>query len=303
MRSARSAGAARSRAVDPRHRRLACALLAAAAIHGEEVEFLASLYSFGVLLTFTLAQAAVLWLRLREPDLPRPFRAGNVSVRGAAPGRAARGHPAHGALWIAAIRTHDAARIGGPPGSRWGRSSTSPSGKRAGRGCWSTSRPRCRTWSRPRGRYNRILVPVKLGLIGEEVLATALKLAEEHGCTIHALHVVRVPLEKALDAQMLEEEERAGESLTEATPQAGAHGVAIKGTGARPRDRRGDRRHGEGDRADLVVMGSAPRWRRQSRFFSPTVDHVLRKAPCEVMVVAYPQGVLEDDLSAIVGVR
>jgi nucleotide-binding universal stress UspA family protein len=47
--------------------------------------------------------------------------------------------------------------------------------------------------------------------------------------------------------------------------------------------------------ADLIVMGSAPRWRRQSRFFSPTVDYVLRRAPCEVMVVAYPQGVLEEE--------
>ena len=42
-------------------------------------------------------------------------------------------------------------------------------------------------------------------------------------------------------------------------------------------------------------MGSAPRWRRQSRFFSPTVDYVLRHAPCEVMVIAYPQGVLEEE--------
>jgi nucleotide-binding universal stress UspA family protein len=47
--------------------------------------------------------------------------------------------------------------------------------------------------------------------------------------------------------------------------------------------------------ADLIIMGSSPRWRRQSRFFSPTVDFVLRKAPCEVMVIVYPQGVLEDE--------
>ena len=46
---------------------------------------------------------------------------------------------------------------------------------------------------------------------------------------------------------------------------------------------------------DLIVLGSAPRWRRQSRFFSPTVDFVLRKAPCEVLIVAFPQGVLEGD--------
>jgi nucleotide-binding universal stress UspA family protein len=46
--------------------------------------------------------------------------------------------------------------------------------------------------------------------------------------------------------------------------------------------------------SDLIVLGSAPRWRRQSRFFSPTVDYVLRKASAEVLIVAFPQGVLED---------
>jgi nucleotide-binding universal stress UspA family protein len=46
--------------------------------------------------------------------------------------------------------------------------------------------------------------------------------------------------------------------------------------------------------ADLILMGSAARWRRQSRFFSPTVDEVLRTAPCEVMVVTYPEGVLDE---------
>ena len=48
--------------------------------------------------------------------------------------------------------------------------------------------------------------------------------------------------------------------------------------------------------ADLIILGSSPRWRRQSRFFSPTVDYVLRHAPTEVMVIAYPQGVLEEDV-------
>ncbi|MGH3134724.1 MAG: universal stress protein, partial [Gaiellaceae bacterium] len=46
--------------------------------------------------------------------------------------------------------------------------------------------------------------------------------------------------------------------------------------------------------ADLIVLGSSPRWRRQSRFFSPTVDFVLRHAPCEVLVVAFPEGVFEE---------
>jgi len=46
---------------------------------------------------------------------------------------------------------------------------------------------------------------------------------------------------------------------------------------------------------DLIVVGSGPKWRRQSRFFSPTVEYVLKKAPCEVLVVAFPQGVLEEE--------
>jgi nucleotide-binding universal stress UspA family protein len=46
--------------------------------------------------------------------------------------------------------------------------------------------------------------------------------------------------------------------------------------------------------ADLIVLGSSPRWRRQSRFFSPTVDYILRHAPCEVLVVAFPEGTFEE---------
>ena len=146
------------------------------------------------------------------------------------------------------------------------------------------------------GAFERILVPLKIGLIGEEVLGTAIKLAEEHGSVITALHVVRVPLDKPLDAVVVEAEERAEASLAEAKLLAGELGVMVDGVLVRARA------IGEAivdvaveHSADLIVLGSSPRWRRQSRFFSPTVDHVLRHAPCEVMVIAYPQGVLEEE--------
>jgi hypothetical protein len=49
----------------------------------DDVAFLASTYSFGVLLAFTAAQLAVIRLRSREPDLPRPYRAWpDVRIRG-----------------------------------------------------------------------------------------------------------------------------------------------------------------------------------------------------------------------------
>jgi nucleotide-binding universal stress UspA family protein len=50
--------------------------------------------------------------------------------------------------------------------------------------------------------------------------------------------------------------------------------------------------------ADVIVVGSAPRWRRQARFFSPTVDFLLRTAPCEVLIVAFPQNVMDEELAA-----
>jgi len=140
---------------------------------------------------------------------------------------------------------------------------------------------------------------MKLGPIGEEMLATAVKLADDHGATVEALYVVRVPRELPLDAPMLDDEERGEAALAEAKLLAADFGVDLTGTIARHRAI-GEaivERARETD-ADVIVLGSAPRWRRQSRFFSPTVDHVLRRAPCEVLIVAFPQAVLEEELAA-----
>jgi nucleotide-binding universal stress UspA family protein len=146
------------------------------------------------------------------------------------------------------------------------------------------------------GVYSRILVPLKVGPIGDEVLATALKLAEAHRAEVRVLHVLKVPLERPLDASQPEAEERAAASLAEAKTLAAEHGVQVAGVVVRARAL-GEAIVEEANAyvADLIVMGSAPRWRRQSRFFSPTVDFVLRRARAEVMVVAYPEGVLEDE--------
>jgi nucleotide-binding universal stress UspA family protein len=128
------------------------------------------------------------------------------------------------------------------------------------------------------------------------MVATAVKLAQERGASIEALHVIRVPLDLPLDAEMLEEEERAAASLAEAQLLGADHGVEVSGRTVRARSI-GQAIVQEAERAgvDLIVLGSSPRWRRQSRFFSPTVDYVLKKAPCEVLIVAFPQGVLEGE--------
>jgi nucleotide-binding universal stress UspA family protein len=151
----------------------------------------------------------------------------------------------------------------------------------------------------PAAQFRRILVPMKIGVIGEEMLATAVKLASEHEAEVHALHVIRVPLEQAIDDELVDAEERAEASLAEAKLLGADFGVAVIGETVRARAI-GHAIVAEAERigADLIVLGSSPRWRRQSRFFSPTVDFVLRRAPCEVLIVAFPQSVMDEELAA-----
>jgi APA family basic amino acid/polyamine antiporter len=278
---------------------VSCALVIVSASVGRETRFLASLYSFGVLITFAVAQAAVVRLRFTEPDLPRPYVVPlNVRIRGRrVPVAALVGIPLVVALWIISLSTHAAARIGGPAWLAVGVCLYVVARVRRGAGLLEhVDAPVPDLVPAREGEYQRILVPVKLGPIGEEMLATAIKLAQERGGTIHALHVIRVPLSLPLEAELTQQEERATASLDEARTLATEHRVAIEGDTVRARaigEAIVQKARELG--ADLIVVGSAARWRRQSRFFSPTVDYVLRNAPCEVMVLAYPQGVLEEE--------
>jgi len=280
---------------------ISAGILLIAKAANDPVRFLASLYSFGVLIAFTAAQVAVVRLRFTEPDLERPYRApGNVSIRGTdVPVAALIGAPLTFVIWIFAFLTHDAARIAGPIWLAFG--------ALVFIGSRISARERVLGRVTPaigdlvpdlEGTYERILVPMKIGLIGEEVLGTAFRLAEEQGCEVHVLHVIRVPLDLPLDAEMIDAEEEAEASLAEARLLAADQGIPIQVHIQRGRAIGEAIVHEAVDHeVDLIVVGSAPRWRRQSRFFSPTVDYVLRKAPCEVMVIAYPQGVLEEALA------
>ena len=267
----------------------------------DDVAFLASLYSFGVLLAFTAAQVAVIKLRIDEPDLPRPYRAPfPVTIRGREiPLPAIVGSVLTFAVWIIAMATHPAARYAGPLWLLAG-VIVYVSGRIArGEGLLERVEARDERPLAPVAQFHRILVPMKLGVIGEEMLATAVKLASEHGAEVEALHVIRVPLEQPLDAPMEDEEERAEASLAEAKLLGADFGVPVEGTTVRARAiGNAIVEHATAVGADLIVLGSAPRWRRQSRFFSPTVDHVLRRAPAEVLIVAFPQSVLDEELAA-----
>jgi APA family basic amino acid/polyamine antiporter len=280
---------------------ISSALVIATSFIKHDVTFLASLFSFGVLLAFTAAQLAVIKLRIDEPDLPRPYRAPfNIRIgRADIPLPAVVGSILTFAIWIVALATHPAARYAGPAWLAIGLVVFVAVRISHGEGLMERVTASDERPVEPVLNFHRILVPMKLGIIGEEMLATAVKLASDQGSEVQALHVIRVPLEQPLDAPMYDEEERAEASLAEARLLGADHGVVVDGTTVRARaiGTAIVERAVEVD-ADLIVLGSAPRWRRQSRFFSPTVDYVLRRAPCEVLIVAFPQSVLDEELAA-----
>ncbi|MBA3433819.1 MAG: amino acid permease [Actinobacteria bacterium] len=272
---------------------IALVLVTEIAANGDPV-FLAAIYSFGVLIAFTAAQLAVIRLRMREPDLARPFRARpNVSIRGTAvPIAALVGAPLTFAVWVLALVTHESARYVGP---LW---------LVVGLGVFvAVRRSRNRSLfeqvaaeALPSGaEFARILVPMKLGDIGEEMLATAIALAKDSGAEIEAITVVRVPRRYELEGSLpAEVAARVDAALEEARLLGEEHDVEVRTDVVRARSIGRAIVEEAGSRgADLIVLGSAARWRRQSRFFSPTVDFVLRRAPCEVLVVAFPDGVFE----------
>jgi APA family basic amino acid/polyamine antiporter len=278
---------------------IASALVALTQVYGHDVAFLASLYSFGVLLAFTAAQLAVIRLRITEPDLPRPFRAPFSVGRHEIPLPAVVGSALTFGIWIVAMATHTGARYAGPAWLAVGLVVYVAVRRSRGEGLMESVKAPDELPHQPAVHFHRILVPMKLGVIGEEMVATAVKLAEEHGAEVFALHAITVPLELPLDAEMIDREERAEASIAEARLLGAEHGVKVDGTIVRTRAiGNAIVEHAVEIGADLIVLGSAPRWRRQSRFFSPTVDYVLRKAPSEVLIVAFPQAVLDEELAA-----
>ena len=275
------------------------ALVIASAFVKHDVSLLAGIFSFGVLLAFTATQIAVIRLRIAEPDLPRPYRTPlNITIRKAEiPLPAIVGAVLTFAIWIIALWTHAGARFAGAVWLAIGLIVYAAVRRSRGEGLTERVVAPDTVIFTDVPHFRRILVPMKLGVIGEEMAATAVKLAAEHHAAVEALYVVLVPLDCKIDHPMPEAEARAEASLQEACALGQELDVEVEATTVRARAiGRAIVDHARDSGADLIVMGSSPRWRRQSRFFSPTVDFVLRQAPCEVLIVAFPQNVLDDEL-------
>jgi nucleotide-binding universal stress UspA family protein len=140
-------------------------------------------------------------------------------------------------------------------------------------------------------RYRRILVPLLAGPASTRALDAACRLAAERKAVVTGLAVVEVPPLLPLDARMDEEEEEARQALARGETVADAYGVAFKGRQVRARDTAAVILDAiEASNAELVVVGAERkvRARRGAPPFARAVQHVLRGAPCRVLLIAPP---------------
>jgi APA family basic amino acid/polyamine antiporter len=265
-------------------------LISIAVLLPGKTTFLGDMYAFGAMLSFTIAHASMIALRVKRRDREMRFRARpNLRVGGVDwPLFAIFGGLGTAAAWLVVVVQKADARWVGFGWLVLGLIMYAVYRR------YVVHAPLRKTVRAPvligpaiALEYRSILVPVKPGRESEEAIDFACRLAAERGSSIAAVSVATVPLELPLDAELPEAEAAANEALDVAVAIGELYGVEVVGRLLRARKPgRAIVREAERRQTEIIVLG-APRSGRPARaIFSETVDYILKNAPCRVMVVA-----------------
>ena len=252
-----------------------------------ETALLGNLYSFGAMLSFTIAHVSVIALRVKLPDQERPYRMPwNVSIRGSSiPLTAVLGAIGTFGAWCAVVALHGEARAIGIPWMVLGMAGYFLYRRQQGLDPWLSykiARP-----ERPADfeelQYKTALVPIFGDDVSAQALRSAAKLIGEEG-VVYAVFVLPVPSQLSLDAG-LEEEEAHGRSVLEsARIQARRLGIKIR-TGLIRTRNPGSALVDEARRVGCdVIYWSTIHAPQGERGIGPTASYLLTKRPCRVII-------------------
>jgi APA family basic amino acid/polyamine antiporter len=257
-----------------------------------ETDFLGTMYSFGAMLSFTIAHVSITMLRRRRPDEELVFKGRpNLRLGGVDwPLFALLGALGTGLAWLVVVVQSSSTRLAGFAWLAIGFVTYAVYRRRFLRIPLSATvrAPQIVLGPGLEIEYRTILVPVSRSPESEEALVAAARLAAERGATIAAVRVLEVPLELPIDAALPDEEEEADVLLDEARALVEGYGVRAVPRLVRAR-RAGPAIVEEASHrnAELVVVGAPRRKVRRGRpVFGSTVDHVLRASPSRVLVTA-----------------
>ena len=256
---------------------------------GQET-LLGSVYSFGALLSFTMAHASVARLRAKRPDIERPYRGpGNVRIRGYdAPLFALVGGGFTAIAFVVIVVLNPGVAAIGTGWLIVGIVVYATYRRRQGLDLASTHKVAI---AQPvvdhEAEYDSVLVHVGDDSYDEQMLATAVKLAARKRRGIHVLVTITVPNSRQIDASM-PEAEAAADSIIEQAKLRG--GNRVSGHWEKVRAGQAGRRiieEAQDMRAAAVVMGLPQRVAGTS-VFGKTLETVLSERPCRVIIESRP---------------
>ena len=252
-----------------------------------QVDFLGRMYAFGAMLSFTIAHAAVIRLRMKEKPGETEWHAKpNIRIRGVNwPLFAIFGGLGTGIAWLVVVEQDAPTRYAGLAWLAAGFAFYVLYRRHLNLPLRQTSRAPVPVGAAIALEYRSILVPVVAGPESRDAVELAARLAAERAGRIVLLRVIVVPLELPLDADLSEQLEQADELLDELRGYAAAYGVRVTERVVRARNA-GRTIVDEAERrgSEIIVLG-APRGRHRA-IFGHTVDYVLKNAPSRVMVAA-----------------
>jgi APA family basic amino acid/polyamine antiporter len=258
-----------------------------------QVDFLGTMYSFGAMLSFTIAHAAVIQLRRRDVAGEETlFKAKpNLRIGGVEwPVFAFVGGTATFLAWLVVIVQEPATRYAGLAWLAIGLLLYVIYRRKV------LHLPLTETAKAPPMlgpaavlEYRFIVVPIVEGEQAREAMHIAARLSTERGARIVAMRVIVVPLDLPLNVELPEQERLADRLLDEAHDIGDLYGVPVVERVVRDRNA-GSAIVAEANRrnAEIVVLGAPrlPHRTRTSENFGKTVHYVLRNAPCRVMIGA-----------------
>jgi basic amino acid/polyamine antiporter, APA family len=255
-----------------------------------KTNFLATMYSFGAMLSFTIAHIALIKLRKGQADAERPWKSPmNVRAFGfEIPLTAVFGGLGTFAAWIVVMALNPSTLF---VGTGW---------MILGITVYVLYR---RNQGLPLTRTVKVLTPEPLGVeeveyqsilvafeddesFSPEMVATAVKLASKRRRGIHVHSMMTVPTDLPLDAELPDAESAAQRRIEEAKLIGGA-----RVTGHVARVRPGQAGYSVSEEAEeikaaAIVLGL--RYRNGTPQYDKTLQTVLGERPCRVIVVSEP---------------
>ena len=297
----------RLRQVHPKFRTPYVAILvfsvaAAIAILPNQAALLATMYSFGAMLSFTVAHAAILWMRVRYPDRNRPWRPRfEVGVRGyRLPLTAIVGGLGTLSAWIVVMALNTTTLI---IGAAW---------MLFGAGVYLVYR---RSQALPiketvkvvlpepldveEVEFRSVLVPFEDDPFSELTIATAARLAARKRRGIHVISLLNVPAHLPIEAPLPRQQEKAQAKIERAKLIGGRR---VSGHVQRIRPGQASKaiiEEAEQIKATAIVMQLA--YRGGTPLYGKTLQGVLGARPCRVLVAADPTEAAE--AAALAGAR